>query len=277
MTITATGSRMSTEIARQARLARDIAASQTAISTGQRYIRASDAPAATARIAQIDRAQSNAASWADNLTIGQSLSSQADSVLATLSAQMTQGRTQVVAAASSTASAADRATFAKELRSIAADVVALRGTKTPNGQSLFVEGAPAQFRVGEGVIITPVAPASAVFETGGAALSTQLTDAADAIDSGDPVRIGAALDQLTQALDHVADAAADHGLRAQRIDKLIDQNAVSGTNMAVERSALADTDLTSAIAQLNAQQLTLDAAQAAFARINRRTLFDILG
>jgi flagellar hook-associated protein 3 FlgL len=40
---------------------------------------------------------------------------------------------------------------------------------------------------------------------------------------------------------------------------------------------LEDTDLTQAIATLNAQTLTLDAAQAAFARINRRTLMDILG
>jgi flagellar hook-associated protein 3 FlgL len=40
---------------------------------------------------------------------------------------------------------------------------------------------------------------------------------------------------------------------------------------------LEDTDLTAAIARLNAQQLTLDAAQAAFARINRRSLFDLLG
>ena len=277
MTINATGSRMTTEIARQARLARDIAASQTAISTGQRYTRASDAPAATARIAQIDRAQANATTWTGNLTIGQSLSSQADGALATLSAHMTQARTLVVAGASSTASAADRATFANELRSIAADVVALRTTKTTNGQPLFVEGTAAQLRVGDGAMITPVASAGTIFEMGGTALSTQLTDAAAALDSGDPVRIGAALNQLTQGADHVADAAADQGLRAKRIDNLIDQSAVRSTDVAVERSALADTDLTTAIAQLNAQQLTLDAAQAAFARINRRTLFDILG
>ena len=38
-----------------------------------------------------------------------------------------------------------------------------------------------------------------------------------------------------------------------------------------------DTDIVSATAKLNAQTITLEAAQAAFARINRRSLFDILG
>ena len=37
-----------------------------------------------------------------------------------------------------------------------------------------------------------------------------------------------------------------------------------------------DTNLEEAIAQLHAQDLTLQAAQAAFAKINRQTLFDIL-
>jgi flagellar hook-associated protein 3 FlgL len=40
---------------------------------------------------------------------------------------------------------------------------------------------------------------------------------------------------------------------------------------------LEDTDLSAAIAKLNSQTITLEAAQAAFARINRRTLMDILG
>ena len=35
-------------------------------------------------------------------------------------------------------------------------------------------------------------------------------------------------------------------------------------------------DLESAIALLNAQDLTLSAAQAAFAKINRQTMFDLL-
>ena len=43
-----------------------------------------------------------------------------------------------------------------------------------------------------------------------------------------------------------------------------------------ERSVLEDTDLHAAIAKLQSQQLTLDAAQAVFARVNQSTLFDVL-
>ena len=47
-------------------------------------------------------------------------------------------------------------------------------------------------------------------------------------------------------------------------------------DLAAERTNLEATDISEAVAQLNAQTLTLEAAQAAFARINRRTLLDLL-
>ena len=78
--INATGNRMSAEIARQSRLARAVAETQLAISTGKRIARASDEPAAAARVATLQRGQSNEAAWARNFDLGMSLSSQADGV-----------------------------------------------------------------------------------------------------------------------------------------------------------------------------------------------------
>ena len=49
-----------------------------------------------------------------------------------------------------------------------------------------------------------------------------------------------------------------------------------GIAIADERQSVEEVDLQTAIAQLNAQDLTLSAAQAAFAKINRQTLFDLL-
>jgi flagellar hook-associated protein 3 FlgL len=277
MTINATGNRMTSEIARQSKLAQDISQTQISISTRKRIQTASEDPVAAARIATIGQAQSDNATWSGNLNLGASLASQADTALASLSDRMVHARELMVAGASNTATAADRATYASELRSIAADVADLRATKTADGQPLFSTGAPTQMRVDKNNLIAPVDSAANIFEMGGTPLTLDLTEAAAALESGDATRIGAALGRLGSGIDHVSDAAGDQGLRAARIDRLIDTNSARSIDLSAERSGLEDTDLTTAIAKLNAQQLTLDAAQAAFARINRRSLFDILG
>jgi flagellar hook-associated protein 3 FlgL len=68
----------------------------------------------------------------------------------------------------------------------------------------------------------------------------------------------------------------DIGQRGQRLQSLREASRAQDIDFAVERSELESTDISEAIALLNAQTLTLDAAQAAFARINRRTLLDLL-
>jgi len=277
MTIAATGNRMTGEIARQSRLAQDIARTQVSISSGKRLRVAFDDPVAAERVGRLTQAQSDSKTWQANLEYARSLAAQSDIVLADLSGRTVQARTQMVAGASGTATAADRATYAKELRSIAADVTALRATTTASGALLFATDAAARLRVDRDVVLAPIDSAANIFVNGGIALADDLTEAAAALESGDATRIGAALTRLASGIDHVADAAADQGLRAARIDGLIDKAAVRDIDLAAERSVLEDTDLTTAIARLNAQQLTLDAAQAAFARINRRSLFDILG
>jgi flagellar hook-associated protein 3 FlgL len=82
---------------------------------------------------------------------------------------------------------------------------------------------------------------------------------------------------MKSAVEETSIAVADQGLRAARIDKALDRIANRQTDVTAEQSSIEDTDITTAVAKLNAQTITLEAAQAAFARINRRTLFDILG
>src|SRR3546814_10879920 len=88
--------------------------------------------------------------------------------------------------------------------------------------------------------------------------------------------MNASLGALANAISHVADEHAKIGLSGGRLDRIGDSLAVRGITLKDERSVVEDTDLSVAIAQLNAQELTLSAAQAAFAKINRQTLFDIL-
>ena len=83
--INATGNRMTREIARQAKLAQDVAQTQIQLSTGKRLQRASDDPVASARVATLRTAQANNVAWDANIRLGQSLTAQADTVLASTS------------------------------------------------------------------------------------------------------------------------------------------------------------------------------------------------
>ncbi|MES2290883.1 MAG: flagellin [Pseudomonadota bacterium] len=276
MTITATGNRMTTEIARQAKLAQDIAKTQISISTTKRFQSASEDPLAAARVAQLNIAKANDTTWKNNLNLGASLASQADVTLASLSSGMLQANDLMIAGASNTASAADRATYAAQLRDLATQVDSLRSTTTSLGTPLFSTGTATAFRVDNGTTIAPAASAATVFDRSGVSLSDDLRNAALALESGNQTQINTALSRIGTAVDHVANAAADQGVRGAQIDRLIDSNAARSIDTEAERSGLEDTDIQSAIAKLNSQQLTLEAAQAAFARLNRRTLFDIL-
>jgi flagellar hook-associated protein 3 FlgL len=271
--INATGNRMSHEINRQQNLARSISDSQISISTGKRIQRPSDDPATAARVASIARTQADDGVWASTLSLGASLAAQADSVLKTLSDRMVRAGELVVAGANGNLSPADRNTIARELSGIANEIDSYTASQSSLGQPLFATNAPAM-RFDASTVFAPVPTRSDVFETGGVAISQIVRDSATAVSTG---TASTALPAIQTATAHIADTASDIGVRAARIDRMREALSGRGIEYAAERSGLEDTDLTQAIATLNAQTLTLDAAQAAFARINRRTLMDILG
>ncbi len=271
--INATGNRMTREINRQSMLAQTIAATQVSISTGKRIQRASDDPVAAARVATLRQAQSNDAVWTSNLKLGSALAAQADGVLKSVADRMARAGELVVAGANASLSVADRGTIADELRGIAEEIDGYAGTQSSLGQPLFALGNAQAMRFDETATFAPVQSRSQVFTVGGVGLSQIVRDAAIAVDVG---AAGSALSNIQTGIAHVADAAADIGSRAARIDRMREGLSLRAIDYADERSGLEDTDLTVAIATLNAQTLTLDAAQAAFARINRRTLLDIL-
>jgi flagellar hook-associated protein 3 FlgL len=274
--INATGNRMTLEIRRQAALANGLARTQVEISTGKRIQQGSDDPIASARIASIRRAVADDAAWMANLDLGLSLASQADTVVNGIADNMARALELVVSAANDTLSSDDRVTIARELESIAQQIEAFGETRSSQDEPLFLAG-PHAYRFSSTASFAPVPDFDAVFGTAGINLSQTIRNAAGAVTAGTAVAISDSLTAIEAGVSHVADVAADIGVRAARLERMRETYEERAIDLAVERSGLEDTDLTSAIARLNAQTLTLDAAQAAFARINRRTLFDILG
>ncbi len=274
--INATGNRMTQEIARQSRLASQIGIKQSQVSTGKRLQRASDDPVATSRIAELNRAQANDSARGRNISLGITLASQADGELRNVSSLVARAQELAVSGASSSLSPDSRVTIALELRAIADEIDAASAVKSPTGEALFPNNVANPIRFDDDVAFAPVAARQDIFETGGVAISQIMRDAATAIETSDISATGASLTAIGASVDHVATAQAAIGINAARLDRLQDQAAQRAITVTEERSKLEDTDLTTAIAELNGMTLTLEAAQAAFARINRRTLMDFL-
>ncbi|WP_033074432.1 flagellin N-terminal helical domain-containing protein [Sphingopyxis sp. MWB1] len=274
--INAVGNRMTREIARQQKLAEQLERTQIQISTGKQLQRMSDDAVAARRISTIGKTQASMDSWATNIASAQAQVSQADGVLKSASNLLSRAHELTLSAVSDSMNPADRAAIATELNAIADELDGLAATRDSNGDPLFAAGTARVIRFDSDVSFAPVPSAADVFVIGGNSLSTSLRDAATAVAASDKAGMNASLTTLDAGIAHIANRNATVGLSAGRLDRIEDSLATRGIAIADERSTLEDTDLSIAIAQLNAQDLTLSAAQAAFAKINRQTLLDIL-
>ncbi|NIJ39651.1 flagellar hook-associated protein 3 FlgL [Sphingopyxis panaciterrae] len=274
--INAVGNRMTREIARQRSIADQIERSQTQISTQKKLLRGSDDSVASHRIATIGTAQASTETWARNVKSAEAMVAQADTALGTAGNLLSRARELTLSAANGSMNPADRASVAAELTAIADEIDSLAATRDVNGEPLFAASSARTMRFDTDTSFAPVPTAADAFVVDGNPVSTMLRDAAAAVGGGDTAIIGASLDTLAAGISHVADQRATMGLAAGRLERIGDSLASRSITLADERSGLEDTDLAVAIAQLNAQNLTLEAAQSAFARINRQSLFDIL-
>jgi flagellar hook-associated protein 3 FlgL len=283
--ISGTRYRLDQEIGRQLALSRDIAKAQTQLSTQKRIQAPSEDPVAAARISSIGRAQANEAAWKSNLDLAASLADRADTALAAVGTAFARATELMTQGATGTLSDQDRATIALELRSIADELNALKGSKDARGNALFMAGYSLRIPVQSGVQLIAIGTREDVFESVATAggpkdLAAIVADAATALEITSPVTrkaaVATSVDEVAAAVTHVATQRGEQGALANRVDQLLERQANTGLQLAEERSGLEDTDVQAVIARLSSQQLSLQAAQAVFARINENTLFDIL-
>ena len=283
--ITGTRHRLTMEINRQLALGREIARGQTEISTGKRIQTASDDPVAAARVASITRTQANETVWKSNLNLAAALAARGDTALASVDTALDRVGELMVAGANGTLSDQNRATIATELRAIADELTAIKDVRDSRGNRIFMSISALRIPVASGLAVTAVGTREAVFEQVPTAAGPQdvaaiVAAAADALELTDPVARAAAIqtsiDEVGSASTHIARARGQQGALAGRIDQLVERNANSALQLDDERSGLESADVTAVIAKLQSKQLTLQAAQAVFARVNANTLFDLL-
>ena len=280
-----TNFRLTSEMNRQAALARQIERGQIEISSGKRIQAASDAPVDAARISEIGRTQANEASWKSNLDLAFALAAGADTALEAASNAAIRANELIIAGANGTLSATNRAALALELRSIAAEISGLKDSRDARGNRLFMSGSSLQIPVAAGLAVTAAGTREEVFESvpttsGPRDLAAIVAAAASALEEPNAASRAAAITQsvadVAAGAEHVAAMRGQQGARGGRIDQFIERAETRKLQLGEERSALESTDVTEVIARLQAADLTLKAAQAVFARVNQNTLFDIL-
>jgi flagellar hook-associated protein 3 FlgL len=267
--------RIDAAIRHQSALSARIARGQADITSGKRLQAASDDPAAAVRIAQLRRMQTNETSWRGNVDSGIALAARADATLGNVATVLDRARELATLGANETLSDKDRATIALELRSLADEIDSLGNGTDATGQPIFPV-SPLRLPVGESLTLTATPSRSDAFEVGGRDVVTTLRDAATGITASTAGRATALVD-ITAASDHISTVRGEQGARAARFDALHERLIGSATDIAAERSSIEDTDIAATIARVQTDQLSLEAAQSLFARINRRTLFDLLG
>jgi len=285
--ITGTRYRAAVEIARQGRLAQEIARAQSDISTAVRISVPSDDPIAAARVSQIRQSQADQQVWSRNLETAKSIAGQADNTMTGVADLYDRVKELTLSGASGSASPSDRLAVVQELHDLKAVLSSYETAKTPTGQDLFPVDAPLRISVSGTLHLPATAKRSDIFDTvtvpsgtGTSTLADIIDAAADAIAIDDATARRAAADisltDIDAAVVHIASQRSAGGVRAAQLDSASETLVSSGALLSEERSSLEDTDVAATVMRLNARTLSLQAAQAAFARINRNTLFDIL-
>lgn len=273
--INAVGNRMTREISRQQRLASAIEKTQIQISSSKKLMRMSGDPVASRRIATITASQSSMESWRLNLTTAAGTVAQGESVMKSVTELVQRVNDLSMQGISGTVDENSRRTIAAEITAIADEIDNLIGTRGSNGEPLF-DTAPRVMRFDSDIAFAPLPAVGDIFAKDGLSLSASLRDVAANIAASDAEAMGLDRGVVMDWIGHIADQNASVGLAAGRLDRIGESLDLRAIAVKDERSGLEDTDLAEAISLLKAQDLTLSAAQAAFAQINRRTLFDIL-
>lgn len=272
---------------------------QTQIATTKLGITAASDAAAYIKLQQIQRATTGDATYKSNITIAQGVVAQTDQTLEGVETQMQRALELATRAKSDTLSASDRASIGEELDSIRDTLFALANTKDDiRGQPLFGgatgdtayvknadgsisfagTGEPSAIPIGDGESVQPTISGERVFSPAGADMFAVLGSLSAALKSGTDVQAAgaAALDGINASLDTVALARASVGARGARLDLQADRLTDVAETREATRSGIEDTDIPTAVANLQKTLTVLQATQASFTKLTSVSLFDYL-
>jgi len=276
---------------------------QTQISTTRKYAAPSDNVVAYQQLATIRQSTADGTAYAANVSLAQSLLQQSDSALTSVESDLTKASELVTQANSDTLTDAQRKTISTQLKGVMDDLASLANTRDARGQPLFGAatgdsavtknadgtvsftgtGTPASIPIGDGASIQPTDSAEHVF--GGIATPSGTSDVFSilakvtaALDAGGSVTAaaGEAGTSLTAALTQVTGVHGAVGARAARLDLVTSTMKTAATDLEATRSEIEDTDISTAVIDLQKMSTALQATQASFTKLSALSLFDYL-
>ncbi|MGL4313856.1 MAG: flagellar hook-associated protein FlgL [Sphingomonas sp.] len=273
---------------------------QEQISTGKKIAAPSDDSVGYQRLSGITQATADDQAWSSNITLAQTILQQADGTLGSITDRLQQVQELTVQASNGTLSAKDRTTLAGNIRAAIDDLVGLANTKDVRNQPLFGAatgstavtqdasgnvtftgtGTPSAVPIGNGISIQPSDTATRIFgnvptASGPTDVFTLLNNLANTLASGGTVPAGT-LDSLNAAVSQVTDVRSAAGARSARLDLEATRLKDVGVTRETERSSIEDTDIQTAIVQLQKTSTVLQATQASFTKLSQLSLFDYI-
>jgi flagellar hook-associated protein 3 FlgL len=277
-----TAQSMATEIRRQQTLSQSIADLQAQVSGGKKLTSPSQDPQAWVQVSEIGRQQAQQTAWQTNINYGNARAQKAEANLSQINTLFSRAHELMVTASSSTLDPAGKAAVVAELQGIRQSTQEFLNEKDYQGVAVFDDTTSTLVPVSRGVNLDVVGTRQSISEginVNGTAMTLDdiLVQAIAAVQSPLPSDRSLSLTALGNGLDHVILAQSQQGIRGDRLANAGTSLTDVSQGLAERRSKLEDTDLTTAISLIQAQLLSLEAAQSAFARINRQTLFDLIG
>ena len=280
---------------------------QAQLAQGKQIINASDAPNQAATIQRMKSILSRQESYQSSLNTVKARLQGEDSTLQSVSELLIRAKEVAVQGANDTLNTGDRKALANEMQSLRDQMLSLANTRDSNGNFLFAgsrvkqpafaetaNGSPVYMgdqtrmnvRVGDQQNIpinrtgtdafVPVARMDKDGTTVGVGFFQVLDNLIAGLNTanGSDIRRGAGeLDNLQQGLSL---AHAQVGTNLNMVDQ---QTAIiedTTLNLKSTLSSIEDLDYASAITKMNQQMLSLEAAQASFAKVSQLNLFNYI-
>jgi flagellar hook-associated protein 3 FlgL len=273
---------MLAEMRRQQKLSQSIVDGQTAISTGITLNKPSDNPLAWVQVSDIGRAQAQQAAWQANVSYGTTRAGNAEANLSEINNLLTRAQELVTSARNGSLNDTSRAAIVEEMSTIRTTIDEMLNQTDYQGTPVFDDGQSTLVPVSRGLNLAVVGTRQEVSEgidVNGAPMSINdvLSASISAIQSGVDADIATSLDGVKAAQAHITVEQAKQGVRSDRLEVIGDRLTDVDIDLTERRADLESTDLQQVISRLQSQLLQLEAAQSAYARINQKTLFDIIG
>ena len=283
-----------------------VADMQTQLATGKQMVRPSDNPEQGALIQRLNTALDRQDVYAGNLNAISNRLEAEEAALMSSENILQRVRELAVQANNGTLSADDRIIIATEVSALRDELVSLGNSKDISGNYVFagamtqtkpfVEnvGGTVSYRGDQTRTMVAVSDqrqlqlnrpgneafASVVRETDGVSARvgffTVIDDFTAALNSNDTASLQGSLVEVSELTQNLALSIADVGSRMGILDSQADTLADAKLRYQTLLSSAEDVDYASAITQLTAEIMSLEAGQSSFAKISQLSLFDYI-